>query len=102
MFSTVAASLLEGAALFLDAYSWLIVIHSALTVFTRPKDKRSKAAVLLKRITEPVNGPFRRLMARLGTSGMPVDISPMLSLAALWILARILEQFAENLSRFPY
>jgi uncharacterized protein YggT (Ycf19 family) len=102
MLSQIAASLLKGAVLFLDAFSWLIVIQSALTVFARPKDKSSKAAILLKRITEPVNIPFRRLMNRLGASRMPVDISPMLSLAALWILARVLEHFAENLYSFPY
>jgi uncharacterized protein YggT (Ycf19 family) len=98
----IAASLLKGAVLFLYVYSWLIVIQSALLVFTRPKDKESKALLLLRRAAEPVNGPFRRLLHRTEASKMPVDISPMLSLAALWVLSQLLNQLAEKLSAFPF
>mgnify|MGYP000898253824 CR=1 FL=1 len=100
MLYPIVVSLLKGAALFLDIWSWLIFIHSALTVFARPKDKESKIVKLLGRMTEPINAPFRRLLKRMGTYGMPLDLSPMLSLIALWALSRLLNQLAANLAGF--
>lgn len=102
MFFQIVALMLDGAVLFLNVYSWLIVIHSAFTVFKRPKDKETKALMLLGRITEPVNGPFRRLLHSLGASKMPVDLSPLLSLAAVWVLSQLLNQLAEGLTTFPF
>ena len=102
MTGQIVASLLKAVALFLDVWSWLIFIQSAFTIFARPKDKESKAVKLLSRMTEPVNGLFRRLLRRTGVYGMPVDISPMLSLIALWAFSRLLNQLAENLTGFPH
>jgi uncharacterized protein YggT (Ycf19 family) len=94
------ASLLKRIVLFLDIWSWLILIQSALTIFTHPGDQESRAVKLLTRITEPINGPFRRLLKKTGVLGMPVDMSPMLSLITLWVLSRLLNLLSESVGGF--
>ena len=94
------ASLLKRIVLFLDIWSWLILIQSALTIFVRPADQESRIVKLLTRITEPINGPFRRLLKKTGVLGMPVDLSPMLSLIALWALSRLLNQLSKSIGGF--
>jgi uncharacterized protein YggT (Ycf19 family) len=102
LFNQIAASMLKGAALFLYAYSWLIALQAALTIFERPNSQKFRFSKFLNSISEPVNNPFRKLLRRWGASRMPVDLSPMLSLIALWALSRLLNKIAESFLSFSY
>ena len=98
----VLASLLEGVVYFLYLYSWLIVLAGALNLFTRVKDKPGKMKVLLKRLTDPVNDVFRRLLAKLSGRRIPIDVSPILSLIFIWVLSGLMSQLSEYFLSLAY
>ena len=91
----VLASAIEGIVLFLQLYSWIIVISATLTLFTRPKDKPSKVKNTLKKITDPVNNIFRELIGRLSGKRIIIDISPILSLILIWVISGLLSHLAK-------
>jgi uncharacterized protein YggT (Ycf19 family) len=98
----VLASILEGIVLFLYLYSWIIVISATLTLFTRPKDNPSKVKDLLKRMTDPVNDIFRKLIRTFGSGRMIIDISPILSLILVWVISGLLNKLAMHFKNLAY
>ncbi|HHU48422.1 MAG: YggT family protein [Caldicoprobacterales bacterium] len=93
MLSTITACFLKGVMLFLNLYSWLIVIDVTYALFTKPKDKNSRPMQVLRNMTDPVNNVFRRMLRRHGVVNMPVDISPLLSLIAIWVIYQLFNLF---------
>ncbi len=64
----------------LDIYSW-IIIAAALISWVSP-DPRNPIVMFLRRVTEPVLGPIRRLLPPWKTGGL--DLSPLVALIAIW------------------
>jgi uncharacterized protein YggT (Ycf19 family) len=77
---------LKGIVIFLNIYSWFIVLDAAFTLFSRPKDKDNRLKLILRKIVDPVNNIFRKELRKRGTVAMPADISPLLSLIVIWIV----------------
>ncbi|HHU79664.1 MAG: YggT family protein [Caldicoprobacterales bacterium] len=94
LFCSIAAYILKSMVYLLNIYSWLIVFDATLRLFTRPKDKVTELRLLLKRMADPINNIFRKMLRKMGSSGMPVDISPMVSLIAVWVVSNILNHLA--------
>ena len=102
MIYLIIASVLKGLLLFLNLYSWIIVADAVFTIFTRPKNRDNILKQILRRIADPLNRVFRKALRKL-SAAMPVDLSPMLSLVAIWILYQLIHQFYEHLiNRFYF
>jgi len=85
----------------LNLYSWIIVVNTVLTLFTRPKDKDNDVKILFRKLTDPVNNIFRKFLRSLGWYGRPVDVSPMLSLIAIWIAMMMLQELSRLFAGLP-
>jgi YggT family protein len=76
----------------LDIYKW-VIIAAALITWVSP-DPRNPVVMLLRRITEPVLAPARRLLPPWRTGGL--DFSPLIVIFAIqlveWALPRLLLQ----------
>jgi YggT family protein len=55
--------------------------------------------VFLRRITEPVLAPIRRLIPSIQSGGMAWDLSPMVALFLLWIIEQVLTRVLLGLAR---
>lgn len=88
--STIQA-LIQGMIMFLNIFSWVIVINAVLSFFMSP---RHRVRILLRKLTEPLVGPFRLLTRRMNTSGLPFDFSPMLALIAIWLMISVLQRIS--------
>ena len=67
--------------MFLDLYSWLIIIRALLS-WVSP-DPYNPLVQFIERSTEPVLAPFRRLIP---SYKVGIDLSPLLALAAIYFL----------------
>jgi YggT family protein len=65
-----------------NIYGWIIVAASLIT-WVSP-DPRNPVVQFLRRVTEPVLAPFRRLLPPWKTGGL--DISPMIVLIIIWVV----------------
>jgi YggT family protein len=76
----------------LDIYKW-VIIAAALITWVSP-DPRNPVVMLLRRVTEPVLAPARRLLPPWRTGGL--DFSPLIVIFAIqlveWALPRLLLQ----------
>jgi YggT family protein len=76
----------------LDIYKW-VIIAAALITWVSP-DPRNPVVMLLRRVTEPVLAPARRLLPPWRTGGL--DFSPLIVIFAIqlveWVLPRLLLQ----------
>jgi len=76
----------------LDIYKW-VIIAAALITWVSP-DPRNPVVMLLRRVTEPVLAPSRRLLPPWRTGGL--DFSPLIVIFAIqlveWALPRLLFQ----------
>ena len=70
----------------LDVYSW-VIIAAALISWVNP-DPRNPIVAFLRRVTEPVLEPVRRLLPPWRTGGL--DLSPVIVLIAIQIIERVL------------
>jgi YggT family protein len=70
----------------LDVYSW-VIIAAALISWVNP-DPRNPIVGFLRRVTEPVLEPVRRLLPPWRTGGL--DLSPLIVLIAIQIIERVL------------
>jgi YggT family protein len=70
----------------LDIYSW-IIIAAALITWVSP-DPRNPIVQFLRRITEPVLEPVRRLLPPWKTGGL--DLSPLIVLIVIQFVQRVL------------
>ena len=84
--------MLELIFTLLDIYNW-VIIAAALITWVSP-DPRNPVVMLLRRITEPVLAPARRLLPPWRTGGL--DFSPLIVIFAIqlveWALPRLLLQ----------
>ena len=71
----------------LSLYSLAIIAQSFLSMLMDP---RHPAVVFVRRITEPVLAPIRRLVPPVHVGGGYLDLSPMVALLLLWVVERIL------------
>ena len=69
----------------LDMYSW-IIIAAALMTWVSP-DPRNPVVLFLRRVTEPVLEPVRRLLPPWKTGGL--DLSPLIVLIAIQFVERV-------------
>jgi len=69
----------------LDVYSW-VIIAAALITWVSP-DPRNPIVTFLRRVTEPVLEPVRRLLPPWRTGGL--DLSPMIVLIAIQFVQRV-------------
>jgi YggT family protein len=70
----------------LDLYSW-VIIAAALISWVSP-DPRNPIVAFLRRVTEPVLEPVRRLLPPWKTGGL--DLSPLIVLIAIQIIERVI------------
>ena len=84
--------MLDLIFLLLDIYKW-VIIAAALITWVSP-DPRNPVVMLLRRVTEPVLAPARRLLPPWRTGGL--DFSPLIVIFAIqlveWALPRLLFQ----------
>ena len=84
--------MLELIFMLLDIYKW-VIIAAALITWVSP-DPRNPVVMLLRRVTEPVLAPDRRLLPPWRTGGL--DFSPLIVIFAIqlveWALPRLLLQ----------
>jgi len=71
----------------LSLYSLAIIAQSFLSMLMDP---RHPVAVFMRRITEPVLAPIRRVVRPVRVGGGYLDLSPMVALLLLWVVERIL------------
>ena len=69
----------------LDMYSW-VIIAAALMTWVSP-DPRNPIVMFLRRVTEPVFEPIRRLLPPWKTGGL--DLSPLIVLIAIQFVERV-------------
>ena len=70
----------------LNIYSW-VIIAAALISWVSP-DPRSPIVIFLRRVTEPVLAPIRRLLPPWKTAGL--DFSPIIVLIAIQFVERVI------------
>lgn len=78
--------LVQFIAWLLDMYSW-IIIAAALMTWVSP-DPRNPIVMFLRRVTEPVLEPVRRLLPPWKTGGL--DLSPLIVLIAIQFAERVI------------
>jgi YggT family protein len=69
----------------LNMYSWVIII-AALMTWVNP-DPRNQIVIFLRRVTEPVLDPVRRMLPPWKTGGL--DLSPLIVLVAIQFVERV-------------
>jgi len=73
-------------------YYWLIIIRVLLSWIPLPENDLVRTLYrLIYDVTEPYLGLFRRLMPSLGRGGMGIDLSPMIAIGVLYVVAYLLQ-----------
>ncbi|AEE96539.1 YggT family protein [Mahella australiensis] len=75
----------------LQIFSWLIVIEALLSWVVDPFHPIMQ---FIRRFTEPILDPFRRLTERMPMANLPIDISPLLAIIVIQILIAVLQGLA--------
>jgi YggT family protein len=78
-------SLVEFIGWLLGLYSW-VIIAAALMTWVNP-DPRNPVVMFLRRVTEPVLEPVRRMLPPWKTGGL--DLSPLIVLIAIQFVERV-------------
>ena len=78
-------NLVEFIGWLLSMYSW-VIIAAALMTWVSP-DPRNPIVMFLRRVTEPVLEPVRRLLPPWKTGGL--DLSPLIVLIAIQFVDRV-------------
>lgn len=73
-----------------QVFAIIIFVRAVLSWFTTSHN--SQVVLLLDRITEPILAPLRRIIPRLGM----VDITPMIAIIILLLVASFLSQLTER------
>jgi len=75
----------------IQIYSLVIVARILLEWIQVSSDHPvAKARRVLRAVTDPVLSPVRRLLPPIRVGGAGLDLSPMVVIVALWILASII------------
>lgn len=69
----------------LELLKWLVIARAVMSWFVSPYS-RHPAVEAIRKITDPILGPFERLLPRMGG----VDISPLLAIFAIYLLQSLL------------
>ena len=77
--------LVEFIGWLLGLYSW-VIIAAALMTWVSP-DPRNPIVMFLRRVTEPVLEPVRRMLPPWKTGGL--DLSPLIVLIAIQFVERV-------------
>jgi len=89
-------SLITAIHALFSVYSLVIILRSFLGMFIDPLHP---VAVFIRRITEPLLAPIRRVVPPIQAGGALVDLSPMVALVLLWAVERILVVVLSSLAR---
>jgi YggT family protein len=81
----LGSSLVEFIGWLLGLYSW-VIIAAALMSWVSP-DPRNPVVMFLRRVTEPVLEPVRRMLPPWKTGGL--DLSPLIVLIAIQFVERV-------------
>jgi len=69
----------------LQAYMWVVIIRAVLS-WVNP-DPRNPIVQTLNRLTDPLLDPIRRKLFRLmGYGGVGIDLSPLVLIAAIYLV----------------
>ena len=79
-------SLINLVHTLMTVYSLAVIGRIFLEMLLGPSHN---VVIILKRITEPLLSPIRRVIPPVQSGGMAWDLSPMVALLALWVI----EQF---------
>jgi len=85
----VAGNFLSAVAavlhMLLQAYMWVVIIRAVLS-WVNP-DPRNPIVQTLNRLTDPLLDPIRRKLFRLmGYGGVGIDLSPLVLIAAIYLV----------------
>jgi YggT family protein len=85
----VAGNLLSSVAavlhMLLQGYIWVVIIRAVIS-WVNP-DPRNPIVQMLSRLTDPLLEPIRRRMFRLmGYGGVGIDVSPLILIAAIYLI----------------
>jgi len=75
---------------------YLVIFGSIITSFVA-QGSHHPAIILINQLAEPVMGPFRKLLPPMGG----LDFSPMIALAALYVIRILLSALAANFGLVP-
>ena len=81
----LGSSLVDFIGWLLGMYSW-VIIAAALMTGVSP-DPRNPIVMFLRRVTEPVLEPVRRMLPPWKTGGL--DLSPLIVLSAIQFVERV-------------
>jgi YggT family protein len=81
----LGSSLVDFIGWLLGMYSW-VIIAAALMTWVSP-DPRNPIVMFLRRVTEPVLEPVRRMLPPWKTGGL--DLSPLIVLIAIQFVERV-------------
>jgi len=81
---------IEIVALLCQVIAIIIFVRAILSWFATSPN--SQVVLFLDRITEPILAPLRRIVPRLGM----VDITPMIAIIILILIASLLSRLAEG------
>ena len=81
----LGSSLVDFIGWLLGMYSW-VIIAAALMTWVSP-DPRNPVVMFLRRVTEPVLEPVRRMLPPWKTGGL--DLSPLIVLIAIQFVERV-------------
>ncbi len=72
----------------LEIYEAVIILDVVMTWFpvTNPGGPMHQFRILLRRLTDPVLGPIRRVMPKFGGSGIALDFSPLIVILLIQIV----------------
>ena len=73
-------------SLLLDAYTWVIILRAIASWV--PDLERSVIGLGLRRMTEPVLAPLRKVLSPSTLGG--IDVSPILAIIAIQLVKRLL------------
>lgn len=69
---------------------WLAILGRVLLSWFPNVSPRNPLVVVIYQITEPILGPLRRVLPRIGM----IDLSPMVAIILLFIIARMVTSLA--------
>lgn len=73
----------------IEILTWIVIIDAVLT-FLPTVDRRNPVVVLLRKITEPMYKPIRRVIPPIRTGDVGLDLSPLILILGLHLLGALL------------
>ncbi|MDD3839354.1 MAG: YggT family protein [Clostridia bacterium] len=83
----IGTAIVQGIIIFLEIFSWLIVINALLSWVI---DRSHPLMSWIQQFIEPILAPFRNIANKINTGGLPIDISPLLAIIFLNLIIALL------------